>query len=151
MEREEEVRDPGSFCRVVFSALIIIAMIEIEVGPDLNGSGRSVVCAGPVVSVLDFSKRTSFGDSAHGADEDERSCECFGRQRLGIQKTLQVLQISPLGLPFTDDDVARGGHQGELKDWVRHSRIEACEILFSEICDVTNVFTVILCVHEATD
>lgn len=103
------------------------------------------------IATFHFPEAAVFNDDPVQHEELQRRLEGAGRQLLAIEESLQPLQISPLGLSFANDNVARGGHRGGLEGRVRHAGVEAGEVLFSEVGDVADVLAVVFGVHEAAD
>lgn len=106
---KEKVRNAGRFVFVIVRAALIVAMVEIKVRPNLDGGGFVFLALGLVILNQRF-VFSAFGDGAFGRDENERRLEATCFQRQIIQKALQTPEVSPLGLTFTNDDVATGWH-----------------------------------------
>jgi len=90
--------------------VIIVPVVEVEVGPDLNGS-VFVLLPRLVIATFYFPEAAAFNDYPFRHDELQRRIEGAGRQFLVVEESLQALQISRLGLTFANDDVARRGHR----------------------------------------
>lgn len=91
VKREQKVGDAGCLCGIVVGAMVIVAMVEVEVRPDLNGRDFPIVSAGSVVGTLDFPEGASLGNGMHRADKAQGRFKGVGRQWLRVQKTLQAL------------------------------------------------------------
>jgi hypothetical protein len=77
VEREEEVRNPGGLGGVLVGAATIVTVVEIKVGPNVDGGRSLVVPAGFVESIYDLSEGARFGSRIHRANELKRRLESF--------------------------------------------------------------------------
>ena len=117
VEGKEEVRDACSFCCVMVGTLLVVPMIEIVVGPDLD-SDISIGFQSRTILFFQSAELAAPGNGLWWSDEPQRRLECVTQQWLLIEEALQALQVSPLGLSFTDDDVAGAAHDsGQSAGW----------------------------------
>jgi hypothetical protein len=111
---EEKVRQGGPFATVVGGTLVIVAVVEIEVGPDANGRGFFVLLADGPVALREGGKFPGLGDGVLRGKNPEGRLKAAAGQGLLIEKRLQSLEVSPFGLSFANDQMACAGHGDQI-------------------------------------
>jgi hypothetical protein len=110
MKGKEKVRHSGAFAPVVGGALVIVAVVEVEVGPDTNGRGFFVLLADGLIALLEGGKFPGLGDGVLRSENPEVRLEAAAGQGLLPEKCLQTLEVGPLGLSFANDQMACAGY-----------------------------------------
>lgn len=105
VEGELEVGNTGGLLRVMISAMVVVSVIEVEIRPDLDGC-LFIVFPSRLILLFQFTKTATFGNCLLRSDQPQRRLEGAAHQWLLIEKALQPLKVSPLGLSFANDDVA---------------------------------------------
>lgn len=83
------------------------------------------------------------------AYEAKRGFKGVGGEWKGIQKTLPTTHVDPLRLTFAYNQVKLRLHRTGSQGRVRHARVKSGEILFAEISDVADIFSLIARFHQA--
>jgi hypothetical protein len=110
---KEKVRHSGALAPVVGGALVVVAVVEIEVGPDANGD-FFVLFADGLIALLEGGKFPGLGDGVLRSEYPEGRLEAAAGQGLLIEKRLQTLEVGPLGLSFANDQMACAGHGDQI-------------------------------------
>lgn len=113
MKGKKEVGQGGGLAPVVGGAIVIVAEVEVEVGPDADGD-FFVLFADSAVALLECRKFARLGDGVLRSEYPEGRLEAAAGQGLLIEKRLQSLEVGPLGLPFANDQMACAGHGHQM-------------------------------------
>ena len=95
---KQEVRDAGQLGGVKVGTPMVIAVIEVEVGPNLNGRGLLVGGARSSIGTRQLSESAGRSHRVFRADEEDRRSKGAIHQRLGINEGLEAQQVGALGL-----------------------------------------------------